>query len=195
MVLMLVIGILMARRPKRQYRRKGGRRGMGRYIKGTIQQELDLGTLASRTLVGVANANTVTEKAWVSSMKATWTIDDFTSNAGDGPIAVGVAHSDYSDAEIEAWIENSGGWSEGNLVQDREVGRRLIRQVGVITMPSGSAASSYSLNDGRPVKTKLGWMLITGQTLRFWAYNLGESALDTTDADLQVFGHANLWPR
>ncbi len=154
---------------------------------------MDLGTLAARTLVSAPISDTVQERTLVSSVVTAWAISDFTSAAGTGPFAVGVAHSDYTDAEIEAVLENTGSWDEGDLVQ-QEVAKRKVRRIGVINTPDGAATKSFVLNDGDPIKTKLNWILTQGQTLRIWVYNLGDAAIATTDPDITVSGHANLWP-
>ncbi len=164
-----------------------------RYIRGKIQERLDLGTLAANTLVSVDMSGVVEERTLVSSISATWSLHDFTPTAGDGPIVVGVAHSDYTDAEIEAFLEDSGSWTEGNKVE-QEINRRKVRIIGTIRAP-GSSSRYESLQDGKMIKTKLNWILTTGQTLSVWAYNAGDSAIATTDPDVSVTGHANLWPR
>ncbi len=184
--------VMMARRPKRQFRRKRAKGFRSGYLKGAIEQELDLGTLAAKTLVGVLNSQTVNEKTFVSSIRCTWTLSEFTLTTNVGPILCGVAHGDYTDAEIEAWIENSTSWNQGDLIS-KEVSSRRIRRVGVFPTRDTGSAGSWSLNDGKPIRTKLGWTLITGQTLRFWCYNTGEASIATTDPDVQVEGHANLW--
>ncbi len=164
-----------------------------RYIRGKIQERLDLGTLAANTLVSVDMTGVVEERTLVSSIKATWSLHDFTPAAGDGPIIVGVAHSDYTDAEIEAFLEDSGSWSEGNKIE-QEINRRKVRVVGSIA-PLTSPTVYMSLQDGKMINTKLNWILTTGQTLSVWAYNAGDSALASTDPDVSVTGYANLWPR
>ncbi len=184
----------MARRPKRQYRRGGRAGGFRKYIKGVVDEELDIGTLAARTLASVLFDQTVEEKTWCSSVKAVYSIDDYTPASGDGPLRIGLCHSDYSNAEIEEWIESTTSWKEGDLIQQREVGKRLIRDVGVFQTPQ-DATGSYVLNDGKPIRTKMNMMLMTGQTLRLWAYNQGASAFATTDPNIHAAGHANLWPR
>jgi len=190
-LLTLVMAILMAKRtPKR-------RRSMGGYLKGNIDESLSLGTLASLTLVSDTWDETVVEKTFVSSIVAIWSLSDFTPAIGDGPILVGVAHSDYTDAEIEAVLENTGSWDQGDLVQ-QETARRLVRIIGKFELEAvaGSTFGGASvLNDGKPIKTKLNWTLVTGQTLRHWAYNLGSSPIATTVPLLKVSGHANLWSR
>ncbi len=165
-----------------------------RYLKGNVDETLSLTTLAAKTLVGTLFDETPDEKVWISSLKGIWSIADFTPAAGDGPILVGVAHGDYSDAEVEEVIENTGSWSEGDLVQSREIAKRLVRQIGVFDAETASSDHQV-LNDGKPITTKLGWLLTTGKTLRIWAYNLGDSALATTVPQVRVNGHVNLWPQ
>ncbi len=165
---------------------------MGRYIKGNIDQDSSLGTLAAQTAVVKDFSDTVNERSLVSSVKAVWSLSGVTIGDNIGPVLVGLAHSDYSQAEIEAWIEHVSTWDEGDKVA-QETANRFIRKVGIlIPKPVGEAAV---LNDGKPVKTKLNWILNQGQTLQSFAYNLGTSAFATTDPNLNVNGHANLWPR
>jgi len=178
---------MVKRTPKR-------RKKFRQYIRGPIEHVLDVGTLGAKTLDSDNLAGTVTESTWCSSVKATWSLSDFTNAIGDGPILVGIAHSDYSSAEIEAFIENSAGWNVGNEVQ-KEISRRKIRIVGSFLSSVADSSGIAVLNEGRPICTKCNWMLNTGQTLKIWVYNQGDSAIGTTDPDLSVFGHANLWPR
>ncbi len=166
---------------------------MGRYIRGDMDEQLSLGTLAAKTAVKGNFDQTVNERTLVSSVVATWALSEFTKATGDGPILVGIAHSDYTSAEIEEVLENAGSWNEGDLVA-QEVGGRKIRRVGIFQTPDDEA-QTVTLNDGRPVKTKLNWILLQGQTLSHWAYNLGTSSLGTTAPTLNTQGHANLWPR
>ncbi len=187
-LLLIVACMAMAKaRPKR-------RRRMGRYIRGNVDEELALTTLASKDVVGAVFDETVNERTFVSSLVANWSMENFSVAAGVGPIIVGVAHGDYSDAEIEEWIEGTGQWNEGDLVASREIGKRLIRQVGSFRSPAASLGI-VQLNDGRPVKTKLNWILLQGQTLRVWAYNAGSQPVATTSPSVTVNGHVNLWPR
>ncbi len=172
------------------------RRKMGRYIRGEVDEEMSIGTLASKDVAIAVFDETVNERTFISSLVATYALLNRTPGSTVGPLMVGVAHSDYTSAEIEAWIESTGSWNEGDLVQSREVGRRLIKKVGVFPDDGGAAVSVASvLNDGKPIKTKLGWILLQGQTLNAWAYNLGSSPYATTVPLVHIQGHANLWPR
>ncbi len=166
---------------------------MGRYIRGDMDEQLALGTLAAKDVVKGDFDQTVNERTLVSSVIATWSLSEFTKSTGDGPILVGIAHSDYTAAEIEEFIENAGSWNEGDLV-NQEVGQRKIRRVGIFSTPDDEA-QTVTLNDGTPIRTKLNWILLQGQTLSHWAYNLGTGALGTTSPTLNTQGHANLWPR
>ncbi len=171
------------------------RRGSGRrrrYLRGNVEESLALSTLANNTLVLATFSGAVIERTLVSSIVGTWSLKDLTEVVSDGPVIVGLAHSDYTAAEIEAVIENTGSWSEGDLVA-QEIAKRKIRIVGTFEELGGDISTAV-LNDGVPIKTKLNWILTTGQTLDMWAYNAGSGGLTGT-AQLHCFGHANLWPQ
>lgn len=185
----LVIGLVMlvmARKPRRK---------MGRYIRGNIDENLGVGTLAASTLFSAIFDEVVNERTFVSSVVASWSLTNMTPTEGTGPLVCGLAHSDYTDTEIEEYIENTGSWNEGDKIQQREVGRRLVRRVGQFPIPV-SAAGGVVLNDGKPIKTKLNWILLQGQSLRYWVYNQGTVAISAaSNPDVRLQGHANLWPR
>ncbi len=157
-----------------------------------MNEQLDIGTLAANTLVALAAGGTVQERTLISSLVANHSIANWTPAADVGPLRIGVAHSDYTAAEIEEWIENTESWNEGNKTQ-QEIARRKIRQIGVFPSP-GSANAVGVLNDGKPIKTKLNWILTQGQTIDIWAFNEGSAAFATTAPDYDVVGHVNLWP-
>ncbi len=56
-----------------------------------------------------------------------------------------------------------------------------------------AANQQIVLNDGKPIKTKLNWILQEGQTLAFVGYNMGSVQVQTTTPDVRILGHANLW--
>ncbi len=152
----------------------------------------DISTLAGNTVVKFPAQDNVSEQAWVSSVLLAWSWDNVTLGTG-GPLWVGVAHSDYTAAEIEQWIENTTGWAMGDKVS-QEVARRSIRAVGILREPL-TPQESYSLNEGMPIRTKCGFRLQGGQTVAVWAYNMGTGAFSTTTPNLHVNGHANIWPQ
>ncbi len=183
-LVVLALLVFAARRRKRT---------MGRYLRGNIDLNYALGTLAPADVLVQAVQDAVEERSLVSSIVCTYSLNSFTVTDNVGPLIQGVAHSDYTDAEIEEWIELSTGWAEGDKVS-REINGRLIRRIGTFDV-TGPDLSSNALADGRMIKTKLNWILTTGQNLKFWTYNTGTVALGTTDPDVSVAGHANLWPR
>ncbi len=185
-VMIALLAILaMARKGRRKYRR---------YLAGKIDHKLQLGTLAGQTLLGSDIADAVVDSTWVSSVKAIYSIAQYTPVAECGPFICGWAHSDYTDAEIEAWVENAASWQEGDKIA-QEVARRKIRQIGTFEELPSAATGTTSLADGRKLTTKLGWMLSPTQTLRFWVYNGGTASVATTDPEVRAHGHANLWPK
>ncbi len=158
-----------------------------------MNHKISLTTLASKVVVGSAIADVLTNKAWLSSVKATWTLKNFTEGGAIGPIVVGVSHSDYTDTEIEEWIENTASWETKDKI-GQEVARRKIRRVGAFRSPNVALGAAV-LNEGRMITTKCNWMLEIGQTLKVWAYNSGAGAVATMVPDLRVEGHANIWPK
>ncbi len=182
-VISILVMILMARKPRRKFRR---------YLKGKINMSFNITALASKDAVSQAIADTVSERTWVSSIKAVFSLSEFTPGNDIGPILIGISHSDYTAAEIEQWIENAGSWTEGSKVQ-QEISRRKIRQIGVFETPD-DATDSVSLNDGRMLRVKCGWILNAGQTCSIWAYNQGTGAVATTVPQINIDGHCNLWP-
>ncbi len=176
----------VAKKPRR-------RRRMGKYLRGSVDDEVGFAALAAKDVAEAAFDEVVNERTLVSSVVASYTLSNFTPIASAGPIVVGLSHSDYSSAEIEEWIETTGSWNETDLVQ-QEVASRKIRRIGVFETPD-AATDSVALNDGRPMKTKLNWILNQGQTLNLWVYNSGAAAVATTTPVVHANGHANLWPR
>ncbi len=166
---------------------------MGRYIRGNVNEDITFATLAGVTLNAAAFDETVQERTLASSIVARYTLSNWTDIANVGPILIGVAHSDYTAAEIEEYLEATGSWDEGNL-QQQEVGQRKVRRIGVFKSPQ-SAADNAVLNEGNPIKTKLNWILNQGTTLDLWVYNMGTGTVATTTPVCHVEGHINLWPR
>ncbi len=180
--------------------KRKGRRKFRRYLRGNINMLVNLGsTLAANTGIRFITGGTVLESAFLSSVRATYTMKSYTQIEDAGPILVFLCHSDFTLAEVEAYIEASGSesWDEGNIATKEIMTRgRRIRPLGAFQRASGvSSDSSWVLNEGRPVTTKCNWMLRTGQGVIYVFYNTGSAALATTDPEVNINGHANLWPR
>ncbi len=164
---------------------KGRRRQ--RYIPGVIDETVTVGALASLDVAKQDFDDVVTERTFVPSMEATWSLNGNTP--AEGLLIVGIAHSDYTAAEIEEFLENTGAWSEGDLV-NQEIAKRKIRIVGTFL----GLLAEERLKDGILIKTRLGWILNTGQTLSGWVYNRDGSGR-TTGGSVVLQGVAHLLPR
>ena len=171
-------------------RKKGAKRR--RYLAAVLNGELSTGTLAAKSLSSTDFPDTVVESAWCTSIDAIWSMLGWTVGTAEGPLMVGIAHSDYANSEIEEFIENVNSWNEGDLVS-QEISKRKIRIVGTFTTPNGPS-EGVVLNDGKTIHTKVNWMIPSGMTMAVWAYNLGDNSL-TTAAQVDARGRAHLWPQ
>ncbi len=115
-----------------------------------------------------------------TSVKGTFAIRGLTP--GEGPIQVGFSHNDYDATEIAEALDATSATDRGNKIA-QEQRNRLVRNAG--SLP-GIAAEEV-LNDGKPIKQKLNWILNTGNTLAMWMRNLSGST-NTTGATLEFQG-------
>ncbi len=92
----------MANKPARK-------KNFGNYIKGAIQVTISLGSLNGTTGVRTAVGDTIDDATRCSSIVNTYTLANETAIADSGPIAMYVAHSDYTLAEIKEFIELTTG--------------------------------------------------------------------------------------
>ncbi len=150
------------------------------YRKLPFTVTLALGVLAVDDVISGSFAESFTEERRILSIEASVAMQGLTS--GDGPISMGIAHSDYTAAEIEACLEAAAAWDEGDKVA-QEAARRLVRTIGILTQ------EETALNDGQPVKTRLNWRIASGDTLGLWARNRGIQT--TTGAEIVMQGWAH----
>ncbi len=149
-----------------------------------VTPELALGTLVTDIAIpGAIQGGTSTTQMTIASIIATWQLQGLT--AEEGPITVGYAHPDYSATEIKECLESQAAIDRGDKVA-QERANRLIRIVGTLD------AEASVLNEGRPVKTKLNWFMVAGDTPNIFAFNEGTSNL-TTGSSLHLAG--NMWVR
>ncbi len=165
---------------------------MSRYRRAKIDAVAALGALTAETVNTIALGDAVTSPVLVSSVDISYALaDTVTQGATDGPVYFGLSHSDYSDADILAWIQNTGSWTEGNLAS-KEIASRYIRQIGVFEIEAGGTGRVSGFQDGDMVKTKLNWLLAETQFLDLWFFNAGQSAL-TTGMLIHAQGSANIF--
>ncbi len=156
-----------------------------------VDEEVALTTLGAKSLIKQDFDDSPQEEVFVTSLVGSWALRDLTAATNVGPIMVGVAHSDYSAAEIEEFIENANSWKIGNQIS-QEQAKRKIRIVGIMRN-TVDAQDSMTLQNGRMIKTKINWTLISGATIALWGYNLGSAAVATTVPDLFLNGHVNMF--
>ncbi len=100
---------------------------------------------------------------------------------GEGPVAVGLCHGDYSTAEVKECLT-------ANLLDpddkiDQEHSRRLVRKSGIFP----GLLSEETLALGQMIRTKLRFMIRDGKSLKFYGYNKSGAAL-TTGTIIEVIG-------
>ncbi len=162
----------MARRPRRQYRRrKGGsgfRRGFRTYP--VFGATVSVASLVNLDAVSAQASGTFTTNKFLISADFAWNIQNKTDN--EGPIIVGLAHGDYTAAEIEEWVEATASTDDADMIAN-ERRKRKIRWVGSFAGENTEEA----LNDGVPIHTKLGWVQQEETFLTLWAYNLAGATI------------------
>lgn len=148
---------------------KKRKRGFIRVLPFT--QTIVADNLAASTLVSGTFTQTVVDDMYLVSVDI---ICSYRAGAApSGPVMVGLAHSDYSDAEIEAWVELTDSWDTSNLTE-QEIRRRKIRRIGTFA----GASVSETLNDGKPIRVPLRFRVEESKTLKFWVFNQSGAALN-----------------
>ncbi len=156
---------------------KGRRRYNLRRVRST--SGLTLGTLGSTTVLTIGLTGASDSQYRLISVKLNW--DLIGQTAGEGPIIVGIAHSDYTVGEIKEALESTLSISQGDKIA-AEKSNRLVRIVGTF-----GGQPNVPLNDGKPIRTRLNWLMTIGDQAVVFAYNDSGSAL-TTGAVVNVNG-------
>ncbi len=147
------------------------------------------GALVSKDVTSGTITSISTDPLWIKSVSLSYFWEDIAAVIDDG-CEFGLAHSDYSSAEIEECLEAQSALDLGDKVA-QEQGNRLVRSIGVISnFGSVAEGGSAPFNDGRPTKTKLNWKLSTGDSLHLWIRN-GSGTIWTTGSTVQAIG--SMW--
>jgi len=142
-------------------------------------------TLLSKDLEK-ANLTATSDTAYrILSVRLQWLLSDIIDTQ-EGGLLVGLAHGDYSATEIEECIEASGSINRGDKIVN-ERAARLVRIVGLFGSV-GAAEGDLTLNDGKPIYTKLNWLIPIGKTVDFWWYNQSSGTL--VSMELEIVGTA-----
>ncbi len=133
----------------------------------------------------LSGATTATTRIVSAKLMFSW-ID---KTAADGAMEFGLAHSDYSAAEIEECLEASTSMAVGDKLAN-ERANRLVRSLGTITGNQNVALGEAAFNDGNPIHVKLNWLLEIGQNLTIWMKN-SSGTIYSTGSSISVLG--DLW--
>ncbi len=148
-----------------------------RYPKGfaaiPVTALMSLGTLADGIVLDAdIFSNDFLESFWANSFHGTWSIRNHTIT--EGPITVGMAHSDYTVTEILEKLVADEANNRGDMVA-REQSRRKVRRVGAF----GGANTDEVLNDGKLIKLALKFKIPNTMNLAMWARNQSGASLTT----------------
>ena len=144
------------------------------------------GALASLDVTSGSIMDAATNPYRLVTVKASYSWTDIPNNV-DGGMTFGLAHSDYTAAEIEECLEAQGAIDRGDKIA-LEQSNRLVRQIGVMESRTTSAASgTIVFNDGRQIKTKLNWYIGVGDGISIWMRNASNTAW-STGSNIQIAG-------
>ncbi len=151
-----------------------------------VAAENAIGALATLDVVGGNLTGTSTDPYRIMSVSFTYGLSDLGATSDDGQ-EFGLAHSDYSDAEIEECLEAVNINVGDKIAQERA--NRLVRTIGQFVGAPGTGAG-LNWNDGKRVKTRLNWGMTIGDVLRVWVRN-ASGTVYTTGATIDVIG--DMW--
>ncbi len=167
--------------------KKGSRRFNLRRVK--VAASTALGALATLDVVSAALTSTAADKYRVISAKLAYTWLDIAAVIDDGA-QFGLAHSDYSAAEIEECLEATGNIDLGDKIA-QEQGNRLVRQIGTFGSLQGAVVGGGRVwNHGEMIHTKLNWLMSASDTLVLWVRNTS-GVVYTTGSSIGATG--DLW--
>ncbi len=159
--------------------RKGSKRNK-KFRTVRVAASATLGALANNAVVAVGlNSGGFDNEIYAISVDGMISVRELT--AGQGPLLVGYAHSDYTTAEIAEAILAQDGLFD-NLIE-QEQGKRFVRDAIFL---SGIATEEVA-NDGKMKRTKLGFRVGDAQDVQMFVMNRSGAPL-TTGAIVEIIG-------
>ncbi len=174
-------------RRRRKTRRRGRR---GRTVR--ISRNAGPGALATLDVVSSPITDVSPDPYRLLSANLGWSWGDIQAVADDG-LEFGLAHSDYTAAEVEECLEAQAAIDPGDKVA-REQANRWVRSIGRISSAGvlvGGAAQAW--NNGLPKFIRLNWYMSIGDTLNVWIRN-SSGTVWTTGSGLFVNGQITVTP-
>ncbi len=158
---------------KRRSRRRG-------FVAIPFSTALLLSTLADNAVLDVSllSNDNLDEDIYIMSIDGYWALDSGT--VGEGPLIVGYAHGDLTEAEVAEALDVSPR-SPGDIVAN-ERARRPVRRAGQFA----GAAALEVLNDGKAIRTKVRFAVENGKAINLFVSNRsGGTLTDGTRIRLQ----------
>ncbi len=134
-----------------------------------VNSENAVGALATLDVLSAGLTANAADKIRFISLIGSWTWSDI-QQITDDAMSFGVAHSDYTAAEIEECLEATGSMDLGDKVAGEQA-NRLVREIGTFNGLATAAGGGIQFNDGKPVKTRLNWLMSAGDSLVVWVRN------------------------
>ncbi len=136
-----------------------------------VSPTLALSTLGAATAIKTGLTGVATSPYRIISAKLTYNQLGLTPS--EGPITVGLAHSDYTVAEIAEAIGSTASINPADMIS-RERAKRLVRVIGTFR-----SEANNDLRNGEPIKTRLNWAIPIGVEVSLFAFNTGSAVLTT----------------
>ncbi len=160
-----------------------GKRRKG-FVAINFNASLGLAGLADNTVTTVTLLDAALgEDLYVLSIDASWAI--LNGIDGEGPIAVGFAHSDLIGTEILEALEVE--LTDPDDIIARERSRRPVRRAGMFR-EAGTGHLAEVLNGGNLIRTKMRFSVGDGHNLDAWALNRGNANLSGGSQTLEIEG-------
>ncbi len=137
-----------------------------------VNATMAMSTLSDNIVIKANVQAVFTRRFRLIYVKGFWSLRGGTVT--EGPIAIGLAHSDYTIAEIAEATDVSVISSSEKIANERA--KRLVRKIGSFV---GAAANEELRGNsgGEQVYTKLNWALEEDFTLDMWAQNRSGAGL------------------
>ncbi len=158
---------LLARRSRRGRRQRG-------IVALPFNTQLALGTLADETIAKVSLTTDLAEDFFAVSTDITVSVEGHT--ATEDPLGWGVAHDDYTVAELKEYVD--ANLTDPGQKIEQERARRKVRRGGVLHSMGGSQTELIS-NGGQEKRIPLRFSINDGNTLAGWVMNHSGAALTT----------------
>lgn len=139
-----------------------------------------LGALTDETIIKSSLTPAFGEDIWIISVDINFIIRDGTS--GETPLFVGLAHGDYTVAEILEAVNAEVTDPDDKIAQEHA--KRKVRKIGAV-YSMGTAPQRF--NDGKIFRQKVQFSVGDGHTIDFWIKNQSGATL-TTGGVLEMDG-------